>query len=88
MIFPISSEKVLHAVSNPKLISRLSFYKSPSIVLGTPITIVFDFFSKKYSANIVAVVLESSPLKILIMLIYPIITNPSKSRKSHTYKAF
>mmetsp|Transcript_6796 Transcript_6796/g.10616 ORF Transcript_6796/g.10616 Transcript_6796/m.10616 type:complete len:209 (-) Transcript_6796:418-1044(-) len=59
--FAISSEYVLHAVSKPKEVSTYSFLRSPSIVLGTPITRVFTPCCRKYSASTAAFVLESSP---------------------------
>ena len=37
-ILPITSEYTLVAVSNPNEVSIISFFKSPSIVFGTPIT--------------------------------------------------
>ena len=69
--FPIASEYTLVAVSNPKLTGMCSFYRSPSIVLGQPMTFVLEPFIAKYSASRHALVLESSP---------PITTRPSRSR--------
>jgi hypothetical protein len=59
------------AVSNPKLTGICSFYRSPSIVFGHPITLVLESILAKYSARRQAFVLESSP---------PITTRPSKSK--------
>ena len=58
------------AVSNPKLTGICSFFKSPSIVFGAPITLHFDPCFLKYSARRQALVLESSP---------PMTTRPSRS---------
>jgi len=69
--FPIASEYTLVAVSNPKLTGMCSFYRSPSIVFGQPMTFVLEPFIAKYSASRHALVLESSP---------PITTKPSRSR--------
>ena len=65
-MLPISSLYVLHAVSNPKLVSMTSFFRSPSIVLGQPITWIPLPFAAKYSARTAALVLESSPPMITI----------------------
>ncbi len=65
-MFPINSEYVLHAVSKPKDVSMSSFFKSPSIVFGHPITCIPDLLSRKYSASTAAFVLESSPPIITI----------------------
>lgn len=51
-MFPINSEYTLQAVSNPKLISMCSFFKSPSIVFGHPITL----FLKKYINKFVKII--------------------------------
>ena len=69
--FPIASEYTFVAVSNPKLTGIYSFFKSPSIVFGAPITLHFEPCFSKYSARRHAFVLESSP---------PITTRPSRSR--------
>jgi hypothetical protein len=76
---PMHYEYVLQAVSNPKLTSINSFFKSPSIVLGTPTTLIYDFWLKKYSANKAALVLDPSP---------PITTNPSSLSDSQYLSAF
>ena len=65
-MFPISSEYVLQAVSKPNEVSMYSFLRSPSIVLGQPITRVGTLFATKYSASKAAFVLESSPPMITI----------------------
>lgn len=44
-MLPISSEYVLAAVSNPKDVSTWSFFMSPSIVFGHPITCTPYFFA-------------------------------------------
>ena len=68
-ILPISSLYVLVAVSNPNEHSISSFFKSPSIVLGQPITWMSMLFSAKYSASKAALVFESSPPIITIAFI-------------------
>ena len=65
-IFPISSEYVLQAVSKPKLVSICSFLRSPSIVFGTPITLVDIPAFTNVSASKAAFVFESSPPMITI----------------------
>ncbi len=60
-MFPISSLYVFVAVSKPNEVSIASFFKSPSIVLGTPITLVEIPLFTKCSAKRAAFVLESSP---------------------------
>ena len=65
-MFPISSENVLVAVSKPNEISISSFFRSPSIVLGQPITWIPHLWAAKYSASTAALVLESSPPMITI----------------------
>jgi hypothetical protein len=67
---PIDSSKVLVAVSNPKDTGICSFLRSPSMVLGHPITLHFAFYLAKYSDKRQAFVFESSP---------PITTRPSIS---------
>ena len=69
-IFPISSEYVLVAVSKPKEISISSFFKSPSIVFGHPITCTPVSCALKYSARTAALVLESSP-PMMVMAVMP-----------------
>ena len=77
MRLPINSEYVLQAVSKPKLTSTISFFRSPSMVLGQPMTLVVQPFFKKYSANKHALVLLSSP---------PITTSPSSFNDSQFSK--
>ena len=60
-IFPTNSAYVLVAVSKPKEVSIYSFFKSPSIVLGTPTKVTSLPLLLKNSANNAALVLESSP---------------------------
>ena len=69
-MLPIRSEYILVAVSNPKEVSSISYFKSPSMVLGTPIICVAMPCCKKYSDNMAAFVFESSP---------PIMTTASSS---------
>jgi len=65
-------------VSKPKLTSIDSFFKSPSIVFGHPITFVELPLAKKYSAKSQALVLESSP---------PITTKPSSCNYLQLFSA-
>ena len=65
-MLPISSEYVFVAVSKPKEASISSFFRSPSIVLGHPITWIPVLFAAMYSASVAAFVLESSPPMITI----------------------
>jgi hypothetical protein len=67
------------AVSNPKLTSICSFFKSPSIVFGHPTTVHLEFFLAKYSAKRQALVLESSP---------PMTAIPSRSKSVQYFKDF
>ena len=60
-MLPIISEYVFVAVSKPNEHSISSFFKSPSIVLGHPITCTPVLFAAMYSASTAAFVLESSP---------------------------
>lgn len=68
-MFPINSLYVLVAVSNPNEHSMSSFFKSPSIVFGQPITWTPVLWAAKYSANTAAFVFESSPPIITIAVI-------------------
>ena len=61
IILPISSEYVFVAVSKPNDVSMSSFFRSPSIVFGQPMTWQGISCSAKYSASTAAFVLESSP---------------------------
>ena len=65
-MLPISSEYVFVAVSNPNEASISSFFKSPSIVLGHPITWIPVLLAAIYSARVAAFVFESSPPIITI----------------------
>ena len=68
-MLPITSLYVLVAVSKPNEHSISSFFKSPSIVLGQPITCTPASCAAKYSAKTAAFVLESSPPIITIAVI-------------------
>ena len=65
-MLPMRSAYVFVAVSKPKDISTLSFFRSPSIVFGQPMTCTPVFSRTKYSASIAAFVFESSPPIITI----------------------
>ena len=65
-MLPINSEYVLQAVSKPKETSITSFLRSPSIVLGHPITCTPELVAAIYSASTAALVFESSPPMITI----------------------
>lgn len=67
----MASEYTLVAVSNPKLTGICSFFRSPSIVFGHPITLHLAFFEAKYSPRRQAFVFESSP---------PMTIRPSRSK--------
>lgn len=67
--FPIASEQTFVAVSNPNETGMCSFYRSPSMVLGQPMTLVLEPCLEKYSARRQAFVFESSP---------PMTTRPSR----------
>lgn len=60
-IFPIMLEYTFVAVSYPKGTSQYLFFKSPSIVFGTPITETSDPFDAKNSPITAAPVLLPSP---------------------------
>ena len=69
-MLPMRSAYILVAVSNPKEVSTISYFKSPSMVLGTPIICVAMPCCTKYSDSTAAFVFESSP---------PMITTASSS---------
>ena len=69
-MLPMSSEYVFVAVSKPKEISMSSFFRSPSIVFGHPITCTPVLCALKYSARTAAFVLESSP-PMIVMAVTP-----------------
>ena len=56
----MDSAYVRHAVSNPKLTGMNSFFRSASMVLGAPHTLVLHPCALKYSASMAALVLLSS----------------------------
>ena len=60
-MLPMISLYVFVAVSKPNEHSISSFLRSPSIVLGHPITCTPVLCAAKYSARTAAFVLESSP---------------------------
>ena len=68
-MFPINSLYVFVAVSKPNEHSISSFFKSPSMVFGQPITCTPVSCAAKYSAKTAALVFESSPPMITIAVI-------------------